>query len=348
MKNLHNCIDKNVLKEQAKKNHWNNRRTCSFYRYVELENVPRLRDELYLALDKIGVLGRIYLAKEGINAQISYPKQSKNLLLAVLEQFSLFSGVRLNESIEEPSFSFCKLVIKVREKIVADGLNENDFDLANVGQKVKAKEFNELVEDERETILLDVRNHYETEVGRMRQAVLFDGETFRELLPQMKEYLEKSNSREKNVVMYCTGGIRCEKASAYLIKNGFKRVFMLDGGIVNYVHQTKKENLANHFVGKNFVFDERLGERVSEEIIAFCHQCGTPCDDHDNCRNDDCHLLFIQCRNCREKMNGCCSENCKKISLLPIEEQRALRRGKPKKACQNVYRKTWKKSLEIS
>ena len=127
--------------------------------------------------------------------------------------------------------------------------------------------------------------------------------------------------------MYCTGGIRCEKASAWMLHNGFKNVFHLEGGIIQYANKVKEENLDNKFKGKNFVFDGRLGEMVGDEVISRCHQCGEPCDTHTNCANEGCHLLFIQCHSCAEKFDGCCSAECRRIHNLPEEEKRALRKG---------------------
>jgi len=108
---------------------------------------------------------------------------------------------------------------------------------------------------------------------------------------------------------------------------GFKNVFQLDGGIIEYARQVKDQGLENKFIGKNFVFDERLGERISEDIISVCHQCGKPCDTHTNCKNDGCHLLFIQCEECASKFNNCCSIECQEIIALPVEKQKEIRRG---------------------
>jgi len=138
--------------------------------------------------------------------------------------------------------------------------------------------------------------------------------------------------------MYCTGGIRCEKASAYMLHKGFKNVFHLEGGIIHYANQVKEKGLSNKFHGKNFVFDQRLGERITDEIIAHCHQCGKPADTHVNCVNDACHLLFIQCDECREKYEGCCSRECQDVTHLPVEEQKKLRAGVDKG--RNVFNKS--------
>ena len=128
--------------------------------------------------------------------------------------------------------------------------------------------------------------------------------------------------------MYCTGGIRCEKASAFLKHKGYKNVFQLEGGIIEYTRQVEKEGIENKYIGKNFVFDHRRSESISGEIISDCHQCGEKCDNHVNCANEACHLLFIQCEKCFNLYDNCCSSACQKTNTLPIEEQKKLRKGK--------------------
>ena len=233
--------------------------------------------------------------------------------------------MRLNIAIEQNNKSFLKLTIKVRKKIVADGLEDSSFDVTKKGKHVSAEEFNQLLEDEN-TICLDMRNHYESEIGHFKNAVTPDVDTFRESLPLIEEDFA-AHKEDKNLLMYCTGGIRCEKASAYFKHKGFKNVYQLEGGIIEYARQVKSLGVENKFVGKNFVFDERRGERISEEVIAQCHQCGAPCDTHINCANEACHLLFIQCSACQEKMSQCCSTACQEIIELPLEQQKALRKG---------------------
>jgi UPF0176 protein len=127
--------------------------------------------------------------------------------------------------------------------------------------------------------------------------------------------------------MYCTGGIRCEKASAYFKHKGFENVYQLEGGIIEYARQIKAEGLESKFIGKNFVFDHRLGERITDDVVSQCHQCGAPCDVHTNCANEGCHLLFIQCENCAAQMQGCCSVECSDVINLPEDEQKTIRKG---------------------
>jgi len=302
------------------------RLTLSFYAYAKIEDPKKFRDNLFIEWNQLDALGRTYLAKEGINAQMSVPAENFEAFRETLEAYDFMKNIRLNVAVEHDDHSFLKLTVKVRDKIVADGLNDETFDVTNIGVHLKAKEFNQIVEDPN-TIVVDFRNHYESEIGYFKGAITPDVETFRESLPIINEQL-KDFKENKNLVMYCTGGIRCEKASAYFKHQGFKNVFQLEGGIINYAKQIKEENLESKFIGKNFVFDHRLGERITEDIISQCHQCGKPCDNHTNCVNDGCHLLFIQCNDCKAIMENFCSSECLEISHLPLVEQVQLRRGK--------------------
>lgn len=301
------------------------RLTLSFYQYAKIENPTVFRNQLFVVWNKLDVLGRIYVAHEGINGQLSLPADRFNAFKTHLDTIPFLKDIRLNIAVEQDNMSFLKLKVKVRDKIVADGLNDDTFDVTNKGVHVGAQQFNELIEDEN-TILVDMRNHYESEIGHFKNAITPDVDTFRESLPIIEDDL-KEFKENKNLVMYCTGGIRCEKASAYFKHKGFKNVFQLEGGIIEYTRQVNESQLDNKFIGKNFVFDERRSERISDDVIARCHQCGAPADTHVNCANDACHLLFIQCDACKEEMDGCCSSNCKEVHSLPQDEQKALRRG---------------------
>jgi UPF0176 protein len=301
------------------------RLTLSFYAYAKIENPKKFRDDLFLAWNPLDALGRTYVAKEGINAQMSVPAENFEAFRETLEIYDFMKNIRLNVAVEHDDHSFLKLTVKLRDKIVADGLNDETFDVTNIGVHLKANEFNEILENPN-TIVVDFRNHYESEIGHFKGAITPDVETFRESLPIINEQL-KDFKENKNLVMYCTGGIRCEKASAYFKHQGFKNVFQLEGGIINYAKQIKEEKLESKFIGKNFVFDHRLGERITEDIVSQCHQCGKPCDNHTNCENEGCHLLFIQCDQCKAAMENCCSTECQEIIHMPLVDQVKLRRG---------------------
>ncbi|MCA6075168.1 rhodanese-related sulfurtransferase [Fulvivirga sedimenti] len=330
---LHNRVNRDVLKEQIR-NSTRKRTTLSFYRYVQLSDPASYRDQLFIDFSKLEVLGRIYVAHEGINAQISVPDDRFEEFRQFIEESAELTGIRLNIAVDDDGKSFYKLKIQIRKKIVADGLNDETFDVTKRGTHLSAEDFNRLAQDPN-TIIIDMRNHYESEVGHFENAICPDVDTFREALPLVEDML--ADQKDKNLVMYCTGGIRCEKASAYYKHKGFKNVFQLDGGIIEYARQVEQKQLPNLFKGKNFVFDERLGERISDDIISVCHQCGKPADTHTNCVNEACHLLFIQCAECAEKMEGCCSTECVEVIHLPEEEQKALR--KKVNLGRQVYRK---------
>ena len=321
---LHNTINGEELKEKIKSSA-EHRTTISFYTYAKIGNPQLFRDHLYYHWNQIGVLGRIYVANEGINAQLSVPSIHLDAFKQSLSEISFLDGIRLNYAVEDDGKSFFKLAIKVRKKIVADGLEEDIFDITEPAPYLDVKAFNEIT-DNPETIIVDMRNHYESEVGHFKGAWCPDVDTFREQLPMVVDELQ--DRKDKPVVMYCTGGIRCEKASAFLKSKGFKDVYHLEGGIIKYSRDAKAQGLPNKFIGKNFVFDERLHERITDDIIAQCHQCGEPFDEHVNCANKACNLLFIQCPKCAAKYNHTCSDECKAIVALPEEEQKHLRKGK--------------------
>ncbi len=327
---LYNKINRRILKEQMLSSE-DEKVTFSFYHYVHIADPVEFRDQLFQAFSEWGILGRVYVAREGINAQVSIAESKfEEFRKFLYREYSALNGIRLNVAVDDDGKSFYKLKIKTRKKIVADGLEDITFDVTKRGKHLDARAFNELT-DRPETILVDMRNHYESEVGHFEGAILPDVDTFRDALPLVVDMLEEK--KEHPVVMYCTGGIRCEKASAYLKHKGFSQVYQLDGGIIEYARQVKEEGLPNKFHGKNFVFDERLGERISDEIIAHCHQCGAPCDMHTNCRNEACNLLFIQCEACREKYEGCCSDPCKSFIQLSYERQKEMRKGLLKMPC---------------
>lgn len=318
---LVNKVDRKVLKEQLQ-NETFKRRTISFYKYFEIENPQEFRDELFRKWTEFNCFGRIYVAREGINAQMSVPEHHLVSFLAYLYSIPALDQLPIKYAIEDDGKSFYKLTIKVRPKIVADGLEHGTYDLSRVGRHLTALEFHEAL-DEPGTIVIDMRNHYESEIGHFKNAICPDVDTFREEIQMVVD--DFKNDKDKKFLLYCTGGIRCEKASAFLINEGFENVSQLYGGIIEYAQQIKKLGIESKFYGKNFVFDERLGESIDGQVISRCHQCGKPADTHTNCANNDCHLLFIQCAECAQKYDGCCGEECQTIFHLPDEERKKLR-----------------------
>jgi UPF0176 protein len=332
MKKLYNTEDKRILRERMLAD-TTPRTTVSFYKYHQIENPQEFRDKLFLNWNELGVLGRTYIASEGINAQISVPTENFEQFVKDLFSIDFLNGIRLNTAVDEGK-SFYALKVKLRNKIVADGIEDPDFDPSNTGKYLTAEEWNQQLSDPN-TVVVDMRNHYESEVGHFEGAICPDVDTFREELQVVEDILQ--NDKDKKVLMYCTGGIRCEKASAYMKHKGFENVYHLEGGIIKYARDAKANDLDIKFKGVNFVFDERLAERISDEVIATCHQCGEPFDHHTNCMNLGCHILFIQCDKCKEKYENCCSEECQSITHLSEEEQKELRKKTP--VVRNVYKK---------
>ncbi len=318
---LENRVNKEILKQHLV-NETFSRKTLSFYRYVNIENPVEFRNSLFGKWAELNCFGRIYVAREGINAQMSVPEHNLEAFLQQLDSIPGLPGMPIKYALVDDGKSFYKLTIKVRPKIVADGLDHDSYDLSKVGNHLSAIEFHELAEKP-ETLVIDMRNHYESEIGRFENAVCPDADTFKDAIQMVVRDFE--SEKDRKILLYCTGGIRCEKASSFLLHNGFKDVSQLYGGIIEYAQQIKQLGLPSKFIGKNFVFDERLGETVDGQVISHCHQCGKHADTHINCANDDCHLLFIQCAECAAKYDKCCSDECKEIIRLPLETRIELR-----------------------
>jgi UPF0176 protein len=299
------------------------RTTFSFYKYVRIEDPKKLQEELLERLSALGCLGRIYVATEGVNAQMNIPIEHWEEFDVYMKSKQEFDGVPYKFAVEEgDDSSFFKLIVRVKDKIVADGLDDATFDVTDTGAYLTAKEMNQYIEDP-EAVVIDMRNIYEAEVGHFEGAICPDVDTFREELKVTPQTLKVH--KNKKVALYCTGGIRCEKASAWLKHNGFENVKHLKGGIIDYKHQVEAEGLDNKFLGKNFVFDERLREQIGEQVIATCHLCAkTKSDTHYHCTREGCHILFIGCGGCIQKKKGFCSYKCMTLDKLPMKIKKKL------------------------
>lgn len=316
------------------------RKTVSFYKYVKIADPKAMRDFLFENFEKLKCLGRIYVAKEGINAQMNVPEHNWDTFDKFIQNVPEFSGVPYKVAVEEKGLSsFLKLIIKVRPKIVADGLDDSTFDPSNTGAYATAEEVNEMIE--RGATVIDMRNLYEAAIGHFENAKIMEVDTFREQLEKVHNMFK--DNKDEEVLLYCTGGIRCEKASAWMKHNGFKRVMHVKGGIIDYAHQVKEKGLPNKFKGKNFVFDERLGEKIGDEIISDCQVCeNVKCDDYTHCKNQFCHILFIGCQDCIKKYDGYCSWSCMVCDKLPKSLNKFFIRADRQKH-KNQYRKNYKR-----
>lgn len=376
---LRNILHPDLLRERLASEQ-RVRTTLSFYRYVRLTEVEALRHALYEEWERLGVLGRIYLAQEGINAQVSVPTANLEAFRANLDGREAFRDVPWKIAVEDDGKSFLKLAIKVRRKIVADGLADDAFDVTDVGQHLDAAAFNQKLAEG--AVVIDMRNNYECLIGHFEGAYLPQADNFRGAIEEVvgmlkgvgvKEAREGKEVREvrevkrvmkvngmrvgtdhdpsegreveesalrepqgtsepqgtdPEILLYCTGGIRCEKASAYLRHKGFTRVHQLHGGIIDYARQVRAQGLESRYKGQNFVFDERLAERITDDVVSTCMQCGSSCDHISNCQEASCNMLLVQCPACAVKYNRCCSPSCREIHQLPPDEQRAWRKGR--------------------
>ncbi len=331
---LYNTLDRDALLKRIENEPFS-RVTLSFYRYVRLSDLEVFRARMFREWEQLGILGRIYLSQEGVNAQISIPEPHFQAFKDWMDAFVPFSNMDLKIAVEDNKFSFVKLKIKIRAKIVADGLDDDSFDVTNVGTHLSASDWNEAMRSP-DAVVVDMRNVYESEVGHFKGAILPQSVTFREELEEVLGILE--DKKDKKILLYCTGGVRCEKASAYLRHHGYEDVNQLNGGIIYYTQQVKEQGLPVEFIGKNFVFDDRMGERITDDVVSNCHQCGSVSDAHTNCAHQGCHVLFIQCSSCADAMNACCSEECKHILSLSEAEQAEIRRTSPLKDVQTLYK----------
>ncbi|MFT7327845.1 MAG: UPF0176 protein [Crocinitomicaceae bacterium] len=293
-----------------------NRITVSLYKYIVINNTREMHERLFSTWERLDCLGRIYIASEGINAQMSVPEHNWDQFKSELYTISEFNNVPLKIGVHHNT-SFHRLSVRIRKKIVADGLTLGNYDIENVGNHLTAGEFNKAMKDNN-SIVVDMRNHYESEIGYFDGAITPQIDTFREGLPVVAA--ELSGSENKKILLYCTGGIRCEKASAYLKDKGFKDTNQLHGGIIDYKHQVEREGLENRFLGSNYVFDKRDPEKIGDIIISHCNQCKNKCDRHVNCVNYACNLLFLQCMHCKQKMEMTCSTSCKEVINMPPEK----------------------------
>ena len=273
-------------------------KAISFYKYIEIKNTESLKEEIRNKCHELKIFGRILMGNEGINAAVSGKEES----IGNFKEFLISKKEFLNLTFREQKsnkLAHHKLIVRTRKEIVNFG---HKINIENKGKHISPKELKEMLNKKEEIILLDARNNYETEAGKFRNALTLPIETFREFPKAM----ENLNLKNKKIVMYCTGGIRCEKASAYLKENGYNNVFQLEGGIINYVNQFPND----FFEGSCFVFDDRILPDEENAILKNCDICKNKSIYYLNCYNIDCDKLFFSCKNCREKLNNNCSEEC--------------------------------------
>lgn len=274
----------------------------SFYKYIKIDNPMEFSQEHLEFCLSLGLKGRILVGEEGVNGCVyGTTKQIKKYKQKLLNN-PLFSDIEFKDNATD-KVAYRKMFVRLRKEIVYSGLN---VDLKNTAKFLTPAQLKEMLDKKEDVVLVDMRNDYEAKIGKFKNAVVLPMRNFRELPNAVKEI---EHLKEKRIVVYCTGGIRCEKASAYLNEIGFKNVSQIKGGILKY----GEEFPDTYWEGKCFVFDDRLAIQINKfntEPLAECTWCKKKCDDYLNCHNIDCDKLFICCGDCRENHNKSCSEEC--------------------------------------
>lgn len=279
-----------------------------FYKFQQIEDPEYFARNHKRHCKKLGIMGKVLVAKEGVNGSVSGTKEQVEKYKKFVWSIKGFEDVWFKEELAF-KHPFTKMVVRVRKEIVA--LDKN-VDIRKKGRYISPKEFLEIYEnmeknkdENNEIIILDARNYYEYDLGRFKNAINPNIKTFREFPDFVESFKE---NKDKKVVIYCTGGIRCEKASAYMSERGFSNVYQLEGGIINFCQQFPN----TIWEGKCFVFDKRLMTDLNQKNkpITKCKNCGEICDLYKNCKNVYCDKLVIICAKCQEKLHGCCSKKC--------------------------------------
>jgi len=282
-----------------------------YYKYINIDNPIALQKSQKELCEKLGLKGRIIIATEGINGTLEGSKDKTEEYVKELLSDSRFSDVHMKRSVGTGS-AFPKLSIKVRDEIVSAHLGENDVNPAiTTGKHLKPEELHEWYMSGKEFYIVDMRNDYEQKVGHFKDSILAPLSNFRDL-PKVIPQIE--SLKNKTILTVCTGGVRCEKASGFLVKNGFTDVYQLYGGIVSYMEKYPNED----YLGKLYVFDGRIvmGFNLDDpkhKVIGKCDKCGNPSDNYIDCYNPKCNKPtrhFICCKDCIEKGNAYCSEEC--------------------------------------
>ncbi|MEK6919039.1 MAG: rhodanese-related sulfurtransferase [Nanoarchaeota archaeon] len=288
-----------------------------YYKYVNINDIESFKNKHLADCESLGLKGRILLSAEGINGSVSGTAQQTESYKKLLTSDSRFSDIKFKED-DGVSHPFKRMIIKVKKEIVRF---EHDVNLKNTGKHISPKQFLEVYEldDNDKPLIIDARNNYEARVGRFKDAVILPIKTFSEF---PKAINDLNIPKNKPVVMYCTGGVRCEKASAFMKEQGYNDVSQLSGGILTF----GKEFPDTVWEGKCFVFDKRLLSPINKKDVnniplTSCESCSIPCDLYKNCRNVTCDKYTIMCISCDDKLAGNCSEKCKKEYLASREER---------------------------
>ncbi|MBJ7449622.1 MAG: rhodanese-related sulfurtransferase [Parachlamydiales bacterium] len=277
----------------------------AYYHFFQCLDPHGEVDKFLAYLGQCDATSRIYISEEGINGQMSIRHDQAEAFMEWVRQDERFAGMEFKIQFYHEHV-FPRLTVKYRKQLVAIDF---EVDRSLKGHYLTPQEWKEHLDSGQDHLLLDVRNDYEWKIGHFKGATLPPCSTFRDFPDYADQLKESHDPKKTKVLMYCTGGIRCEIYSSLLKQKGFENVFQLEGGIIKY----GEENGNKHWKGKLFVFDDRLSVPMSEEeeTISICHHCQKECDTYLNCANMDCNELFTCCDSCTVDFTGCCCEKCK-------------------------------------
>lgn len=287
-----------------------NKKILLYYKYIHIANPQEIRDWQHELCTTLNLEGRIILAHEGINGTVAGLESDTQAYIAAMNEHPLFGNIDFKQTIVPAQHSyFDRLRVVVKSEIVNLGISPEQLKAENSATHLTPTQAHELLENRPEDlVILDGRNYFEARVGKFQGAITPEINTFRDF----PEYIEKNleQFKDKQVLMYCTGGIRCERASALLKEKGVaKNVFQIEGGIHRYVEQFPE----GFFRGKNYVFDARITDKINDDIIGSCDLCCAPCDDYTNCCNALCNKHFIGCKDCIQTHGNACSSQCHQL-----------------------------------
>jgi predicted sulfurtransferase len=275
-----------------------------YYKYVTIENPHEIMAWIRLLCTKLHLKGRILISTEGINGTLGGMPEEIAEFTKVFLAHPLFQGTDIKESAGSAD-DFPRLMVKVKKEIVGMGIAPEALTVKDTGVHLTPEETHQLIATNKELVILDTRNDYESRIGKFTGAIIPPLKTFRDFPQYIEDNLE--SFKDKEVLMYCTGGVRCERATALLnVKKVAKKVYQIDGGICRYVEKYPD----GFFRGKNYVFDDRIALPVNNDVLTDCDVCQKPADTYTNCMNTQCNVQFVACMPCREKFDYTCSQAC--------------------------------------
>lgn len=305
------------------------KRILLYYKYMCVKNTEKALQEQKELCKRLGLKGRIIIAHEGINGTVAGTRKATQAYINYMNEHELYSDIDFKESIVDGSYDyFPKLSVKIRDEIVYLSANNDNVVSENTGVHLTPDQVHELLSNKDDDLLvLDTRNYVEWRVGAFEHAIKPDIHYFRELPEYIDQNLDQF--KDKKVLMYCTGGVRCELATAYLKTKGVaQEVYQIKGGIHCYVEKYPD----GFFRGKNYVFDGRVTVKVNDDILGTCDNCGVACDEYTNCFNAECNRHYISCKKCLKDLNNTCSPECKNL----VENDEVIVRPEPQTIIQNA------------